>query len=119
MPYCQQHIIPFIHKLHHQTIDFGGCVGKLHVMSCYATTRATSKQDKDNFSAARYISLAAGNQFIILGDFNTCGFYIGRLMISSRIYVLVPHDFGLVNDASRELLSFSLCHEVTDLVHAV
>ena len=56
-------------------LDFGGNFCKLHIMSCYAPTRAASRQDKEDFfqqldTFLNYLS--RGEQFIILDDFNAC-----------------------------------------------
>jgi len=95
-------------------LDFGGRIGKFHVMSCYAPTRAASRQDKDNFFQQLdtfLTSLLAGDRFVLLGDFNA---RVGSREVDDQwADVLGPHGYGVVNDAGRELLSFLLCHEVT------
>ena len=92
-------------------LDFGGHIGKLHVMSCYAPTRAASKQHKDKQLNTFLSSLAAGDCFVIL-VISMLELVFGRVVISGIRNVLGPHAYGLVNDAGRELLSFLLCHEV-------
>ena len=50
-----------------------GCDRKLHVMSCYASTRAASRLDKDKFSTVldNFIaSVPSRENYVILGDFN-------------------------------------------------
>ena len=48
---------------------------KLHVVSCYAPTRAASRQEKNTlFDALNSIlsSVPAGEKYIVLGDLNAC-----------------------------------------------
>ena len=50
-------------------------VSRIHVVSCYAPTRAASREDKDAFfqELNNIISgVPAGETYIILGDFNAC-----------------------------------------------
>ncbi len=54
-------------------LQFAGCDRKLHVMSCYAPTRAASRLDKDKFSMVldNFIaSVSSRESYVILGDFN-------------------------------------------------
>ena len=53
-------------------LEFTGCAGQLHVLSCHAPTRVTRHKDKDNFfnQVAAFISLAPVGEHYILGDFN-------------------------------------------------
>ena len=48
---------------------------KLHVVSCYAPTRAASRQEKDTFFDelnSILSSVPAGEKYIVLGDGNAC-----------------------------------------------
>ena len=86
------------------------------MVSCYAPTRAASREDKeaflqvlDNFLS----SVPSRESFVILGDFNA--------RVGSRdgdegdvwTGVRGPHGLGAVNDAGRELLSFLSSHQAT------
>jgi len=93
---------------------------RLHVMSCYAPTRAASREEKDNFFNqlnAFMLSIPAGEHYVILGDFNAqVGSRTNRNDDDdSDIWdgVLGPHGYGTVNDAGKELLSFLSCHQAT------
>ena len=96
-------------------LQLAGCGSqKLHVVSCYAPTRAANREDKeaflqvlDNFLS----SVPLRESFVILGDFNS--------RVGSRdgdegdvwTGVRGPHGLGAVNDAGRELLSFLSSHQ--------
>ena len=79
---------------------------KLHVVSCYAPTRAASRQEKDTFFDelnSILSSVPAGEKCIILGDFNAC---VGSRQVvgDQRSKVRGPHGCGLTHDAEKELL---------------
>lgn len=90
------------------------CLGKLHVMSCYAPTRAASREDKEAFFQLleNFItSVPSKESYVVIGDFNA--------RVGSRedddmwAAVRGPHGLGMVNDAGRELLSFLSSHQAT------
>ena len=95
-------------------LEFPGHAGQLHVLSCYAPTRAASREDKDKFLNqldAFITSVPARDCYVILGDFNA---RVGsRSDDEDDLWsgVLGPHGYGEVNDAGKELLSFLLCHQ--------
>ena len=79
----------------------------LHVVSCYAPTRAASRQVKDTFFQDLESILAAlpiGQKYVILGDFNA---HVGsRKCIGDRWgSVRGQHGYGVINDADKDLLS--------------
>ena len=92
-----------------------GSGGILHVVSCYAPTRAASREMKDAFFLElehMLSSIPSGEKYVVLGDFNA--------RVGSREYVgdhwdavRGPHGFGVVNDAGKELLSFLSVHQAT------
>ena len=87
-------------------------VSRIHVVSCYAPTRAASREDKDVFFQAlsNIISgVPAGETHIILGDFNA---RVGSRESDDNEWsgVRGPHRFGSVNDAGKELLSCISLH---------
>ena len=90
-------------------------VVRIHVVSCYALTRAAHREDKDAFfqELKNIISgVLSGETYIILGDFNA---RVGsRESIDDEwSNVRGPYGFGSVNDAGKELLSFLSIHQVT------
>ena len=53
----------------------GGAVGRLHVVSCYASTGAASREDKEAFfqELDNIISLVPSEEkYILLGNFSAC-----------------------------------------------
>ena len=84
-------------------------------MSCYAPTRAASREDKDAFfqELSKIISgVPEGETYIILGDFNA---RVGSRESDDDEWSGVRglHRFGSVNDAGKELLSFLSLHQTT------
>ena len=87
----------------------------LHVISCYALTRAASRIQKDAFFQDLVQVLAAippDEPYIILGDFNA--------RVGSRDdiddpwdKVRGPHGYGETNDAGKDLLNFLAINEAT------
>ncbi len=80
----------------------------IHVLSCYAPTRAASREVKDEFFAKLQQALAAvppDEMYIILGDFNA---HVGSQDESDDPWggVRGPHGFEGANDAGKELVSF-------------
>ena len=52
-----------------------GAAGRLHVVSCYAPTRAASRETKDTFLQEIENILSAvpqGEKYVLMGDFNAC-----------------------------------------------
>ena len=83
---------------------------KLNVMSCYAPTRAASRQEKNTFFDelnSILSSVPAGEKYIVLGDFNAC---VGSRQIIGGQWSKVRglHGYGVTNDVGKELLAFSL-----------
>ena len=78
--------------------------------SCYAPTRAASREDKTKFYntlGSVVGGLPKGEMYILLGDFNT--------RVGSREHcndqwsnVRGPHGYGAANDAGKELLSLAM-----------
>ena len=87
----------------------------LHVLSCYAPTYASSRVDKDVFYndlQQKILSIPPNDCYVILGDFNA--------RVGSRTdghgrwwYEQVPHGYGTLNEAGKELLSFFSVNEAT------
>ena len=92
-----------------------GLSGKLHVVSCYAPTRAVRRdvnvaffQDMECFLS----SVPSGEKYLLLGDFNA--------RVGSREYVRDqwgsvrgPHGYRVINIAAKEFLSFLSVHRAT------
>ena len=81
----------------------------MHVVSCYAPTRAASREEKTKF----YDSISSildgfpsTDYYILLGDFNAC---VGYREQSDDQWSNVkgPHGYGEMNDAGRELLALN------------
>ena len=89
-----------------------GATGRLHVVSCYAPTRAASREAKDTFFQEIENILSAvlqGEKYVLMGDFNGSRECVGDLWDGVR----GPHGYGVVNDAGKELLSFLSIHQAT------
>ena len=87
----------------------------IHVLSCYAPTRAASRELKDEFFADLEQALAtvpSDEPYIILGDLNA---RVGSRndMDDTWEGVRGPHGYGETNDAGRELLTFLSTIEAT------
>ena len=97
-------------------LQLAGCGRKkLHVVSCYAPTRAASREDKESFFQVlgNFISTVSSKEsYIILGDFNA---RVGSREDEDDMWAAVrgPHGLGVFNDAGRELLSFLSSHQAT------
>ena len=80
-----------------------GTRDKLHVVSCYAPTRAVGRKVKEHFfqEIENIISsVTAGEKCVLLGDFNACvGFKEDRS--DQWDVVRGPHGHGDVNDAGK------------------
>ena len=92
-------------------LDFPETTGGLHVISCYAPTRAGERtffQQLDSVLS----SVPKGESYILLGDFNA---HVGCRTDHNDVWsnVCGPHGYGVDNDAGRELLSFLSCHQAT------
>ena len=97
-------------------LAFTGRTGRLHVLSCYAPTRAAQREDKEDFFnqlAAFMSSVPVGEHYVILGDFNARVGSRSDVDADQWSGVLGPHGCGVANDAGRELLSFLSCQEAT------
>ena len=80
-------------------------VSRIQVVSCYAPTRAASREDKDAFFQELNIIISrvpSGGTYTILGDFNAS---VGSRESDDNDWsgVREPHRFGSVNDAGKEL----------------
>lgn len=93
-----------------------GAAGRLHVVSCYAPTRAASRETKDAFFQELENILSTvpqGEKYLLMGDFNArvgsreCA--VGDMWDGVR----GPYGYGVVNDAGKELLSFLAVHQAT------
>ena len=97
-------------------LEFTGCTGRLHVLSCYALTRAARREDTDDFFnrlVAFMSSVPVKEHYIILGDFNA---HIGSRYDGDDDQwsgVLGLDGYGASNDAGKELLSFLSCQQAT------
>ena len=97
-------------------LAFTGRTGRLHVLSCYAPTRAAQREDKEDFFnqlAAFMSSVPVGEHYVILGDFNARVGSRSDVDADQWSGVLGPHGCGAANDAGKELLSFLSCQEAT------
>ena len=88
---------------------------KLYVVSCYAPTRAASREDKEAFfqmSDSFISSVPSQEGYVILGDFNA---RVGSRESADGQWGAVrgPHGYGVANDTRKELLSFLSCHQAT------
>ena len=77
-------------------------------MSCYALTRAASRQETDTFFDelnSILSSVPAGEKYIVLGDFNAC---VGSRQVVGDQWSKVrgQQGCGVANDAGKELLGF-------------
>ena len=87
---------------------------RLHVVSCYAPTRAASREDKEAFFQELeniISSVPSQEKYVLLGDFNA---RVGsRESDEQWAGVRGPHGFGAANDAGKELLSLLASHQAT------
>ena len=86
---------------------------KLHVMSCYAPTRAASRAQKDQFYDDLQQALTAiplDEMYVLLGDFNA---RVGSRLGNDDPWGLVrgSHGYRECNEAGRELLTFLSSNE--------
>ena len=86
---------------------------RLHVLSCYAPTRAASRAEKDRFYEDLQQALdgiPSNEPYVLLGDFNA---RVGSRHGHDDLWNLVrgPHGFGACNYAGDELLSFLSTNE--------
>ena len=90
-------------------------VGKntLHMASCYAPTRAASRE-KNFFSDLddMLCLIPEEDMYVILGDFNA---RVGSREEASEDWsgVRGPHGYGTANDAGKEVLVFLAAHQAT------
>ena len=92
-------------------LEFYGPTSGLHVISCYAPTRAAPREEKEQFFQ-QLSTVPAGESYILLGDFNAC---VGCRNDHNDVWgnVCGPHGYGMDNDAGRELLSFLSSRQAT------
>lgn len=88
---------------------------RLHVLSCYAPTRAASRETKDKFFQDLENALASipsEEPYIVLGDFNA---RVGSRNGAHDLWhgVRGPEGYGECNDAGKELLAFLAAQEAT------
>ena len=81
---------------------------KLHIVSCYAPTRAASRQEMNIFFDelnSILSSVPAGEKYIVLGDFNAC---VGSRQVVGDQWSKVrgPHGCEVTYNAGKELLGF-------------
>ena len=84
-----------------------GCGGRLHVVFCYAPTRAARREVKDAFFQEldhMLASVPSGERYVVLGDFNAC--------VGSREHVgdqwdavRGPHRYGVTMMLERSFYS--------------
>ena len=86
----------------------------IHVLSCYAPTYASSREEKEAFfdSLQQAISAVPPNETsVMLGNFNS---QVGsRLDEDEWWHVRGPHWYGETNEAGKELLDFLSSNEAT------
>ena len=84
---------------------------RVHLVSCYAPTRAASREDKDAFfwELENVISSVPSREV-----------YVFNARVGSRenvdeewSSVRGPHGFGCANDSGKELLTFPALHQAT------
>ena len=85
---------------------YKGSRGRLHIISCYAPTRAANRETKDEFFQELeniITSMPTRERYIILGDFNA---RVGSRTDNNDLWDNVRglHRYGLVNDAGKELI---------------
>ena len=88
---------------------------RVHLVSCYALTRAASRENKEAFfqELDNIIStVPSGEMYVLLGDFNA---RVGSRESADEEWSKVrgPHGFGQTNDSGRELLFFLAMHQAT------
>ena len=104
------------HGVPEQSLQVGkGAAGRLHVVSCYAPTRAASRETKDTFFQEIENILSAvpqGEKYVLMGDFNAC---VGSRECAGDLWdgVRGLHGYKVVNDTGKELLSFRSAHQAT------
>ena len=84
----------------------------LHVLSCYAPTRAASRAEKISFFGDLQQALSpipSNEPYILLGDFNA---RVGSRGSAGDVWGS-PHGYGELNDAGKELLAFLCANEAT------
>ena len=77
-------------------------------MSCYAPTRAASRQEKDtSFDELILSSVPAGENYVVLGDFNAC---VEPRQVAGDQWSKVrgPHGCGVRTMQERSYLTFSV-----------
>ena len=87
----------------------------LHIISCYAPTRAATRTQKDIFFRdleQALTTIPTHEPYIILGDLNA---RVGSRDINDDPWDKVrgPHGYGKTNDAGRDLLNFLSINEAT------
>ena len=87
----------------------------LHILSCYAPTRAATRGEKDSFydDLQQILTIIPPDeQYVMLGDFNA---RVGSRDSDGDLWnnVRGPHGYGEVNDAGKELLAFLSTNEAT------
>ena len=92
-----------------------GRSSRLHVVSCYAPTRAASRELKDAFfqELGNVLSrVPQDERYVLMGDLNA---RVGSREHVGDVWdgVRGPHGYGAVNDAGAELLSFLSAHQAT------
>ena len=80
----------------------------IHVLSCYAPTRAASRDIKDEFFTdleQPLVSIPSNEPYILLGDLNA---RVGSRRDTDDTWkgVRGPYGYGESNDMGRELLTF-------------
>ena len=88
---------------------------KLHIVSCYAPTRAAGRQEKNTFFDelnSILSSVLAGEKYRVLGDFNA---HVGSRKVVGDQWSKVrgPHGCVVTNDAVKELLGFLSTQQAT------
>ena len=94
-----------------------GAAGRLHMMSCYAPTRAARRETKGAFfqeieNILSTVSQGEKYMYVLMGDFNA---HVGSRECVGDLWdgVRGPHGCGVVSDVGKELLSFLSLHQAT------
>ena len=86
---------------------------RMHLVSRYAPTRATTREVKDAFFQELeniFSSIPSGELYVLLGDFNA---RVGSRESPDEEWGSMrgPHELGCANDSGKELLSFLAVHQ--------
>ena len=89
-----------------------GKSGRPHVLSCYASIFAASREEKDKFFSRMLSAFPSGESYVMLGDFNA---RVGSRAVNDNEwwYDRGPHGYGELSEIGREFFSLLSTNEAT------